>query len=193
MVPNFGSYANRKHGRKTSHSPSHSPGNSINASFNPALPDIVNTSTAGIFCPYHGYHILILSLADSIYLVFYPYCFNTLSYTSTAAALAYQQHIYEGELPKYTYGVGGGGLTATFDGVFIAGGTGGGGGAYGADPPGTAIAPTIADMEVDESAWRVGDHMALKSVSLAGFEDDNPGATGTIHPLISLVTPSDHA
>ena len=130
---------------------------------------------------------LVISLTNS-----YPCNVNTLSYTSTTAALAYQQHIYEGELPKYAYGVGGGGLTATFAGVFLAGvGTGGstGGGAYGAEPPGTAIAPTIADMEVDESAWRVGDHMALKSVSLAGFEDDNPGATGTKHPLLTHNTP----
>ena len=134
VVPNFGSYPARKHHRKPSHSASNN-----NAAYNPALPDIVNMSSA--------------------------------------AAIAYQQHIYEGELPVHGLGGSlGGGVGTGIDGTGAFGASGGG--AYGMAPPGTAPIPTIADMDIDEQAWRVADNMALKSVSLAGFEDDTPGATG---------------
>ena len=139
MVPNFGSYAPRKHGRKHSHSQPHQ--SSPNASISHSLshPDVTATSAAT---------------------------------AAAAVAVAAAEFTTSGNAPHGWDAANSAAWGAT------------GGGVHGIDPPSSAP-PSIADMDIDEAAWRVSDNMALKSVSLAGFEDDNPVASGAGLPPLS--------
>ena len=134
MVPNFGSYAHRKHGRKQSLQP---------------------------------------PSASAVYAA-----------AAAASELSYGLHGLAGGV-----GVAGGNAsnhiditTATATATAISGG-----GLYTIDVDGGnhAASTTIADMDIDEAVWRVPDGVmggggTLKSVSLAGFEDDSAlgGNTG---------------